>query len=112
MDLAIPVGLIANELLTNCLKHAFVGREKGLVRIGLSVHDSQRIELTIADDGCGLPAEFAPEKSASLGLRLVKILSDQIKGQLQWKSAGGATFILTFRDHTAVVPPAIPTATP
>jgi len=100
MDLAIPVGLIANELLTNCLKHAFAGREKGLVRVALKVHHDRRIELTIGDDGCGLPADFAPGKSASLGLRLVKILTDQIKGSLEWNNANGAEFVLTFRDHT------------
>ncbi len=108
MDLAIPVGLIANELLTNCLKHAFVGREKGLVRVALKGHDHSQIQLTIADDGRGLPPDFAPEKSASLGLRLVRILTDQIKGHLAWKSAEGAEFILTFRDHTALPPPPPP----
>jgi PAS domain S-box-containing protein len=105
MDLAIPVGLIANELLTNCLKHAFTGRKNGLVRVALKVHHEERIELIIADDGRGLPPDFAPEKSASLGLRLVKILSDQIKGQLQWNNAGGAEFVLTFRDRSAALPP-------
>jgi len=60
---AIPVGLIANELLTNCLKHAFAAATRGLVRIALKVHDPERMELTIADDGCGLPADFAPERA-------------------------------------------------
>jgi two-component sensor histidine kinase len=99
MDIAIPVGLIANELLTNCLKHAFAGREKGLVRVALKGHNDGAIELTIADDGRGLPADFAPEKSASLGLRLVRILTDQIKGKLEWRGTGGAEFVLTFRDR-------------
>jgi PAS domain S-box-containing protein len=112
MDLAIPVGLIANELLTNCLKHAFAGREKGLVQIILKVHDQHRMELTISDDGCGLPPDFAPEKSASLGLRLVKILSDQIRGRLEWKSAGGAEFVLAFHDHSSHSPSAASTITP
>jgi PAS domain S-box-containing protein len=102
MDLAIPVGLIANELLTNCLKHAFASREKGLVRVALKVHADRRIELTIGDDGCGLPADFAPGKSASLGLRLVKILTDQIKGSMEWHNANGAEFVLTFRDPTDI----------
>jgi len=105
MDVAIPVGLIANELLTNCLKHAFAGREKGLVRLALKGHIQGAIKLTIADDGRGLPADFAPEKSASLGLRLVKILTDQIKGKLEWRGTDGAEFVLTFRDRE--VPPGV-----
>lgn len=104
MDVAIPVGLIANELLTNCLKHAFAGREKGLVRLALKGYPQGLIELTIADDGAGLPADFAPERSASLGLRLVKILTDQIKGRLAWRGAAGAEFVLTFRDRDSSAP--------
>jgi len=107
MDVAIPVGLIANELLTNCLKHAFAGREKGLVRLALKSHNASQLLLTIADDGCGLPPDFALEKSTSLGLRLVRILTDQIKGQMEWKNAGGAEFVLTFHDR-----PAAPTPSP
>ncbi|HWD18463.1 MAG TPA: PAS domain S-box protein [Verrucomicrobiae bacterium] len=107
MDLAIPVGLIANEILTNCLKHAFAGREKGLVRIALKSHDLRQVQLVIADDGCGLPPGFALEKSTSLGLRLVKILTDQIKGRIAWTNSTGAEFVLTFQDNAAVpTPPA------
>ena len=99
-DTAIPLGLIVNELVSNCLKHAFAGRGQGVVRVILRRQEGGQFQLVVQDDGCGFPAGFDPGKTNSLGVRLVKILSGQIKGRMDFKSEGGAEFCITFADNS------------
>jgi len=96
VDTAIPLGLIANELISNCFKHAFTGRREGWVRVILRKLDQGKFQLVVQDDGRGLPSGFDPGKTTSLGLRLLKILSSQIRGQIEIKSDHGAEFGITF----------------
>lgn len=96
LDTAIPVGLIVNELVINALKHAFKGKLQGNVMVGLKPVDDLHYELVIKDDGCGMPEGFDMEKSSSLGLRLVRILSKQIQGRLSVSNHSGTRFCVTF----------------
>ena len=96
VDTAIPLGLIANELVCNCLKHAFTGRPAGHMRISLSKLDHNRLQLEVSDDGKGLPPGFDPDKTSSLGVRLVKILSGQINGKMEFKGDAGTRFTIGF----------------
>lgn len=82
IDISIPLGLILNELCTNAMKYAFVDRDRGNITIGLKLHPANQIELTIADDGVGLPAELDIENASTLGLQLVQMLCEQISAQL------------------------------
>ncbi|KAF5415848.1 MAG: Methyl sulfide methyltransferase-associated sensor [Candidatus Methanogaster sp.] len=101
ISIAVPVGLIINELLSNALKHAFDGRDHGTIEVRLSASEEGRIHLTICDDGVGLPPGFDISKSKTLGLHLVKILSeDQLQGTLEVTSDGGATFRIEFEMGT------------
>jgi len=96
VDTAIPLGLIANELVSNCLKHAFAGRERGSMQVILKRIDRTGGQLAVRDDGQGFPAGFDPDKTGSLGMRLVKILSSQIKGQVTFNGETGAEVVVTF----------------
>lgn len=96
IDTAIPLGLIANELISNSLKHAFAGRSEGIVRISLRRLPQNEIQLSIGDDGGGLAGNFA--QSQSLGLRLVKILTGQIKGRMEYKNENGVNFSIMFKE--------------
>jgi len=97
ISVAVPVGLIINELLSNALKHAFDGRDEGKIEVCLTASEGGRINLTVSDDGCGLPPGFDINESKTLGLRLVKILAeDQLQGTLEVTSDGGATFKMEF----------------
>ena len=96
VDTAIPLGLIANELVCNCLKHAFIGRAAGHMSIRLTKPDQNRLQLVVQDDGHGLPPGFDPDKTSSLGVRLVKILSGQIDGKMECKSHNGSEFSIIF----------------
>ncbi len=90
---AVPCGLLASELLTNALKHAFPDGRSGAVRIGLRPVAPHRWALTVTDDGVGFPASGAGE---SLGLRLVNALAEQLDGQVELGGDGGARVAVTF----------------
>jgi two-component system, sensor histidine kinase PdtaS len=101
IDTAIPLGLIVNELVSNAFKYAFPGTGTGLISINIQSVNDIDYELTIEDDGVGLPAGFEPEKSNSLGLKLVKILSRQLRGSFSLKSDKGTVFLVKFKDLRA-----------
>nr|QNO44050.1 hypothetical protein GNKCNBKI_00002 [Methanosarcinales archaeon ANME-2c ERB4]QNO44217.1 hypothetical protein HOCEHPEK_00001 [Methanosarcinales archaeon ANME-2c ERB4]QNO44878.1 hypothetical protein ICKDOKBB_00001 [Methanosarcinales archaeon ANME-2c ERB4] len=97
VSVAVPVGLVINELLSNALKHAFGGRCEGKIEVSLTASESGRINLTVSDDGVGMPTGFDINESKTLGLRLVKILTeDQLRGTLEVTGEGGATFKIEF----------------
>ncbi len=93
---AVPCSLIVNEVITNILKHAFQGRKQGLIQVKLDL-DGTQLKLVIKDNGVGLPEDFTPESESSLGLLLIKILTEQLGGVSNYSSIGeGTTFELKF----------------
>jgi PAS domain S-box-containing protein len=97
-ELAVPVGLFINELLTNAYKHAYPEGEGGEVRILGTREPNGRYRLEVADSGRGLPADFdLATAGKSLGMRVITSLAEQLKGELITKSAEpGASFTLVF----------------
>ena len=96
-SVGIHVGLIINELLSNALRHAFGEGGEGKIEVSLTASEDGRVNLTVSDDGVGLPPGFDINESKTLGLRLVKILAeDQLQGTLEVTSDGGATFKMEF----------------
>lgn len=98
IDTAIPCGLILNELVSNALKHAFPGERKGEVWIDLGPTNVDEFELTVRDDGIGLPKGFDWQQCKSLGLKLVLGLTKQLGGKMEVHRAAGTTFRLTFSE--------------
>ncbi|MGG5824083.1 sensor histidine kinase, partial [Falsiroseomonas sp. HW251] len=98
------VGLIANELITNALKHAFPGEREGTVRVSFR-RDGHDFLLVVADDGIGLP-DMPPDelqedlaRRGGMGRRLVRALAAQLGGRIETtrtSAAGGATHTLRF----------------
>lgn len=97
-DVALPCGLIVNEVLSNALKYAFPGGKAGDIQIELRREPSGKFHLLIADNGIGLPRGWDWETSSTLGLRLVRTLSRQIDANMQVTGGDGTTFSITFRD--------------
>ncbi|MBN2657295.1 MAG: DUF3369 domain-containing protein [Spirochaetales bacterium] len=97
INTAIPCGLIVNEILTNSIKYAFPEGRNGIISILMKVNDSA-VSLTISDDGIGLPANFDPSKAKSLGTKLIRVLTDQIDGELIINSERGTTYTLNFSE--------------
>jgi PAS domain S-box-containing protein len=92
VDHAIPCGLILNELLSNSLKHAFRDGCEGVIRVSLKKTENGYVELTVADNGAGLPVGFRLEDARSLGLLVVRTLIHQLRADMVATSDGGAMF--------------------
>jgi two-component sensor histidine kinase len=88
LDLAIPFGLLANELVSNCLKHGFPDGRQGKIRVSTqSIPGAMR--FIVHDDGIGLPEHFNPAESSSMGLKLAASLAHQLGGSLEFTSRDG-----------------------
>ncbi|MEW5847389.1 MAG: PAS domain S-box protein [Myxococcota bacterium] len=101
IDTAVPCGLILNELLSNCLKHAFPDGRNGTVTVRVGSPAGGRHQLEVRDDGVGLPPGFDVKKVESLGLQLVNTLVEQIHGHLEVDVAGGTAFRVRFSEVKA-----------
>ncbi len=95
IDTAIPCGLIINELVSNSLKYAFSDRKKGEILVAFK-QNGNKIELTVSDDGAGMPKGIDFIKTKSLGLQLVNTLAEQIGGKIEQGSGKGTKFKITF----------------
>jgi two-component system sensor kinase len=92
---AVPCALILNELLTNCIKHAFIDRSSGQIEIGLKKKDN-KTQLIVKDNGIGMSGSFIEKTPASFGLTLVTMLTKQINAEMAYQNANGSLFIFTF----------------
>lgn len=96
IESAVPVGLILNEVITNALKYAFASRQPGILSIQVSDDTEKGYTIIVHDNGVGLPPGFDTEQSGSLGFRIIKELTRQLRGQYQYTSGPGTTFTLRF----------------
>lgn len=93
---AIPCGLIVNELITNALKHAFPDGRSGEIKVCLRHVAGLGAELSVSDDGVGLPEGAALDTSRTLGLELITILTEQLSGTLQIERGAPTCFRVCF----------------
>ena len=98
MSRAVTCGLIINELVSNALKHAFPDGRAGRVRVELRPLRGQQYVLVVGDDGVGLPPDMDVERIDSLGLQLVRDLTEQLHGALTVSRDPGTTFTITFEE--------------
>ena len=96
LSAAIPSGLIVNELVTNALKHGFPDGRKGRISIALAGRPDRKVELTVSDDGTGIPEQLDLANSTTLGLQLVTLLSQQIGAEMTVNRVDPTSFCLTF----------------
>ncbi|MBI5207155.1 MAG: HAMP domain-containing protein [Candidatus Firestonebacteria bacterium] len=96
INTAIPCGLIINELISNCLKHAFPNRKSGKVKLSI-YNDNETYTIIVSDDGIGLPENFDYRKTESLGIKLVASLINQLNGTLTLDKNMGTTFKIMFQ---------------
>ncbi len=95
IDTIVSLGLIINELISNAIKYAFVDSNKGKITIKAILDRERNIILTISDDGKGLNPNFELEKTKTLGLKLVKSLTDQLRGKIEIIKDLGTHFKIT-----------------
>ncbi|MGV8119071.1 MAG: sensor histidine kinase [Candidatus Xenobiia bacterium LiM19] len=94
-DILSPLGIILNELLTNAVKHAFDGRDKGVIGVSLSVKGSH-VTLTVEDNGTGVPESIDLTDSTGFGLQLVRMLTEQLGGAIRLERSNVSMFIVEF----------------
>jgi len=114
VDTAIPCALIVNELVSNCLKHAFPPRpggsagvppspgpadspwERGLITVALAAGEDGKMRLVVRDNGVGFPPSVDFQHTESLGLQLVNALTEQLGGKIQMHANRGTEFQIEF----------------
>lgn len=96
IDTAIPCGLLINELVANCFKHAFRNRAGGVIRIGLVRDGADKVVLSVSDDGVGMPQGIAPGQSSTFGMQLIAALVQQLHGTIELQCHQGTTWKIAF----------------
>ncbi len=89
LDVAIPCGLIINELVSNAFKYAFPNGNTGEIRVHFGEQNNGTLKLIVQDNGIGFPENTNPEDSDSLGLKLVRSLTEQLGGSISYRDLNG-----------------------
>lgn len=103
IDTAIPIGLILNELISNCYKHAFpldsgsIQDNEKIVEIKIGSVDENRYSLNVKDNGVGLPESIDFQESSTLGLQLIEMLVQQLHGSIEIDRKHGTEFKIIFK---------------
>jgi len=98
IDLATPCGLIISELVSNSLKHAFPNGREGGIKVAFRQTDENTFELTVNDNGIGIPEDMDFRKTESLGLSLFTMLvEDQLEGEISLDRSKGTEFRIKFK---------------
>jgi len=103
VSVAIPVALILNEAVTNSIKYAFPGDRKGTIRVAM-YHKGGETILEIADDGIGIDENIKDQTLNSLGVELMKGLSEDINGQIEFASLAGTKITVRFTGDSLFYP--------
>jgi PAS domain S-box-containing protein len=95
IEIALPCGMIINELLTNVFKYAYPDGQQGTVVVKVTRRNAG-MQLQVADDGVGLPDSINLEKPTSFGMQLINNLVAQIRGAIQYERGHGVKVTITF----------------
>ncbi len=90
-----PIGIIINELFTNMMKHAFIGKAGGVIKLSATMNGNH-VKLILEDNGIGIPEHICFESSTGFGMQLVSMLTKQIGGRIRIERGDGTRFVLEF----------------
>ncbi|MEP6748859.1 MAG: histidine kinase dimerization/phosphoacceptor domain -containing protein [Bacteroidota bacterium] len=99
---AVPVGLILNEAITNCIKYAFPNNVNGNITVSFTKVEEEHLLLTIADNGVGIEKAVDPSQRNSLGMQLMQTLSEQLDGNIKIENMEGTVVKVCFRQQGTV----------
>jgi two-component sensor histidine kinase len=97
ISLAMPIGMILNEAITNSVKYAFPGQREGIINISIKKAGENRLLFSVADNGIGLPDALDINKVNSLGMKLMRGLSDDIAARFSIKNKQGTEITIEFK---------------
>jgi PAS domain S-box-containing protein len=92
--LAAPCGIILNEFITNALRFAFPGGQPGHVTVDVAGQERELV-ITVTDDGVGPPAGFSIEEGTGLGLRIVQLFVEQLRGHIGFTRTDRTVFTVS-----------------
>ena len=98
IEMATPCGLLVNELVSNSLKHAFLDNKKGEIVISIHSLQENKYELTVSDNGRGIPENIDIKNPATFGLILVNTLISQLEGEVTIGLSRGTVFKILFNE--------------
>ncbi|HZW38247.1 MAG TPA: histidine kinase dimerization/phosphoacceptor domain -containing protein [Ignavibacteriaceae bacterium] len=104
IDDAINIGLIVNELVLNCIKHAFKGKIKGEVNIVFHLTEEDKAYLEVKDNGIGFPKHIDIRNTESFGLQLVTAMVDQMAGNVKCVNDNGCIFKIELKIKNSNIP--------
>ncbi|HLG33839.1 MAG TPA: histidine kinase dimerization/phosphoacceptor domain -containing protein [Bacteroidia bacterium] len=96
LDTAMPCGLLINEIVSNSLKYAFPDGQEGEIIIRLKISGENEINISVQDNGKGIPEEYDLKNPTTLGLQLIDALTSQLNGEVEMHRNGGTIFNITF----------------
>ncbi|MGN6211349.1 histidine kinase dimerization/phosphoacceptor domain -containing protein [Parafilimonas sp.] len=96
LSYCMPLGLILNEAITNAIKYAFPGNKNGIINIALKHIQGNNLLLSISDNGIGLPQNFDNVNARSMGMKLMRGLSEDIDGKFTVTGNNGTTIVVEF----------------
>jgi two-component sensor histidine kinase len=96
ISIAVPLGLIMNEAITNSVKYAFPNRQQGEVIVTIKKIDLNRYRFSVEDNGIGMPEAFDIKAAKSLGIKLMTGLSEDINAEFKLESTEGTKISVTF----------------
>jgi two-component sensor histidine kinase/Tfp pilus assembly protein PilF len=99
LNTSVPLGIIVNELITNCFKYAFVNTNSCELTIEISHLDQNTYKLKISDNGIGFPANFDIKNLSSLGMEIVFSLTEQLSGKANLYNKNGACIEIVFKEN-------------
>ena len=95
--MAVPCGLVINELVTNSLKYAFPENRKGQISVSLKEDNGHELELVVSDDGVGMPDNINLVDTGTLGIRLVtNLVQGQLGGKIELDCNHGTKYQISF----------------
>ncbi len=97
MDIAIPCGLIINELISNSFKYAFADKSTGVISIHFKHIIDDQFQLIVSDNGVGISDKIDITKTKSLGMKILQKLVQQIEGELKYDFSNGTKFTIIFK---------------
>jgi two-component sensor histidine kinase len=105
---SFPIGILANELLSNAVRHAFPGRERGRVGLSLKASRDSTCVLMVYDDGIGLGVAEAGAARRGFGSLLIELASEQLRGRIEYGGGSGTRCSVSFPAEVRARPPGKP----
>jgi two-component sensor histidine kinase len=95
-DIAVPLGLLVTEAITNAYKHAFHGADRGLIQVVVERENDARLSVMVRDSGTGFDANASDIEPGGLGRSLIEAFVRQLRGELEVRSDQGTVVQVRF----------------